>query len=119
MKARRESQEKDRAISALVQNDVRYRRYSIEEIEEANFISEKIGYIGKSADIVSRTYSIRASVNGKATYHNCGAYIKRKLDTIPFEEYVVKYLYCPEDKIVDDRGNPGRLDRHGFAGVAR
>ena len=35
MKARRESQEKDRAISALVQNDVRYRRYSIEEIEEA------------------------------------------------------------------------------------
>ncbi|KAL1216015.1 U-box domain-containing protein 52 [Cardamine amara subsp. amara] len=35
MKARRESQEKDRALSALVQNDVRYRRYSIEEIEEA------------------------------------------------------------------------------------
>ncbi|WZZ30503.1 hypothetical protein YC2023_013904 [Brassica napus] len=35
MKARRESQEKDRAISALMQNDVRYRRYSIEEIEEA------------------------------------------------------------------------------------
>ncbi|KAG2238350.1 hypothetical protein Bca4012_024343 [Brassica carinata] len=35
MKARRESQEKDRALNALVQNDVRYRRYSIEEIEEA------------------------------------------------------------------------------------
>ncbi|ESQ41172.1 hypothetical protein EUTSA_v10012830mg [Eutrema salsugineum] len=35
MKARRESQEKDRALSALVQNDVRYRKYSIEEIEEA------------------------------------------------------------------------------------
>ncbi|KAF8109049.1 hypothetical protein N665_0103s0005 [Sinapis alba] len=35
MKARRESQEKDRALSALVQNDVRYRRYSIEEIEES------------------------------------------------------------------------------------
>lgn len=73
----------------------------IKEIEESNFISEKIGYIGKSADIVSRTYSIRASVNGKTTYHNCGAYIKRKLDTIPFEEYVVKYMYCPEDKIVE------------------
>ncbi|WZZ91509.1 U-box domain-containing protein 51 isoform X2 [Brassica napus] len=35
MKARRESQEKDRALTALGQNDVRYRKYSIEEIEEA------------------------------------------------------------------------------------
>ena len=35
MKARRESQEKDRALNALVHNDVRYRKYSIEEIEEA------------------------------------------------------------------------------------
>ncbi|CAE6097320.1 unnamed protein product [Arabidopsis arenosa] len=35
MKARRESQEKDRALSALVQNDVRYRKYSIDEIEVA------------------------------------------------------------------------------------
>ncbi|XP_010453263.1 PREDICTED: U-box domain-containing protein 52-like isoform X1 [Camelina sativa] len=46
IKARRESQEKDRALSALVQNDVRYRRYSIEEIEEAtdNFANNrKIG----------------------------------------------------------------------------
>ncbi|KFK25460.1 hypothetical protein AALP_AA8G117900 [Arabis alpina] len=46
MKARRESQEKDRALNALVQNDVRYRRYSIEEIEEAtlNFANNrKIG----------------------------------------------------------------------------
>lgn len=73
----------------------------IEEIENDSFISEKIGYVGKSADIVTRTYSIRASVNGKTNYHNCGAYIKRKLDTIPFDEYVVKYLYCPEDKIAE------------------
>jgi hypothetical protein len=76
-------------------------RSDIDLIEESNFICNKIGYIGKSVDIVSRTYSIRASVNGKTTYHNCGAYIKRKLDTIPFEEYVVKYLYCPEDKVAE------------------
>ncbi|CAA7017221.1 unnamed protein product [Microthlaspi erraticum] len=35
MKARTESEDKDRAVSALAQNNVRYRRYTIEEIEEA------------------------------------------------------------------------------------
>ncbi|KAJ1423420.1 UspA [Sesbania bispinosa] len=35
MKARRESEEKDRVLTALAQNDYRYRKYTIEEIEEA------------------------------------------------------------------------------------
>ncbi|KAG6624431.1 U-box domain-containing protein 35-like isoform X1 [Carya illinoinensis] len=35
MKARREAEEKDRALSAMTHNDVRYRKYSIEEIEKA------------------------------------------------------------------------------------
>lgn len=35
MKARREAEEKNRALNALAQNDVRYRKYSIEELEEA------------------------------------------------------------------------------------
>ncbi|KAG8657215.1 U-box domain-containing protein 52 isoform X2 [Manihot esculenta] len=46
MKAKRESAEKDRALNALAHNDVRYRKYTIEEIEEAteNFSnSNKIG----------------------------------------------------------------------------
>ncbi|CAH8319750.1 unnamed protein product [Eruca vesicaria subsp. sativa] len=47
MKARRESQEKDRALNALVQNDVRYRRYSIEEIEEATDRFESNRLIGE------------------------------------------------------------------------
>lgn len=34
-KAKRESEEKNRALNALAQNDVRYRKYTIEEIEEA------------------------------------------------------------------------------------
>lgn len=34
-KAKRETEEKNRAINALAHNDVRYRRYTIEEIEEA------------------------------------------------------------------------------------
>ncbi|XP_061963829.1 U-box domain-containing protein 35-like [Populus nigra] len=35
MKAERETGEKNRALNALAHNDVRYRRYTIEEIEEA------------------------------------------------------------------------------------
>ncbi|KAI4316502.1 hypothetical protein L6164_024482 [Bauhinia variegata] len=35
MKAKREADEKDRAVTALVQSDVRYRKYTIEEIETA------------------------------------------------------------------------------------
>ncbi|KAG7556554.1 Protein kinase-like domain superfamily [Arabidopsis suecica] len=35
MKAISEEKDKDRAVSALAQNDVRYRKYTIEEIEEA------------------------------------------------------------------------------------
>lgn len=46
MKARSEEHDKDRAVSALAHNDVRYRKYTIEEIEEAteNFANHrKIG----------------------------------------------------------------------------
>jgi serine/threonine protein kinase len=35
MKAKKEAEEKDRALTALAHNDVRYRKYTIEEIEEA------------------------------------------------------------------------------------
>ncbi|KAK7410157.1 hypothetical protein VNO78_00705 [Psophocarpus tetragonolobus] len=35
MKAKMEAEEKERALSALVQNDKRYRKYTIQEIEEA------------------------------------------------------------------------------------
>ncbi|XP_027356925.1 U-box domain-containing protein 35-like [Abrus precatorius] len=35
MKAKKEAEEKDRALTALAQNDNRYRKYTIEEIEEA------------------------------------------------------------------------------------
>ncbi|XP_031250095.1 U-box domain-containing protein 51-like [Pistacia vera] len=46
MKAKREAEEKNRALNALAHNDTRYRRYNIEEIEQAtsNFAdSMKIG----------------------------------------------------------------------------
>ncbi|EEF31598.1 conserved hypothetical protein [Ricinus communis] len=46
MKALRESQEKKKALDALAHSDIRYRKYSIEEIEAATeFFSEsrKIG----------------------------------------------------------------------------
>lgn len=46
MKARREAEEKKRALTALAQNEVRYRKYTIEEIEEATEMfaaSNKIG----------------------------------------------------------------------------
>lgn len=43
MKARREAEEKKRALNALAQNDVRYRKYTIEEIEESTEkFSEKL-----------------------------------------------------------------------------
>lgn len=35
MKAKKEAEEKNRALSALAHNDVRYRKYTIEEIEQA------------------------------------------------------------------------------------
>ncbi|OMO86497.1 hypothetical protein COLO4_21096 [Corchorus olitorius] len=35
LKAKKESEEKNRALTALAHNDVRYRKYTIEEIEEA------------------------------------------------------------------------------------
>ncbi|CAK7352890.1 unnamed protein product [Dovyalis caffra] len=46
MKAEQETEEKNRALNALAHNDVRYRRYTIEEIEEATdkfASSNKIG----------------------------------------------------------------------------
>lgn len=46
MKAKRESEEKNRALNALAHNDVRYRKYAIEEIEEATdkfSLANKIG----------------------------------------------------------------------------
>jgi len=46
MKARAEAEEKERALSTLAQNDIRYRKYSIEEIEIATgkfSSSNKIG----------------------------------------------------------------------------
>ncbi|CAM8895185.1 unnamed protein product [Rhodiola kirilowii] len=46
MKARREAEEKNRALNVLAKNDVRYRKYSIEEIEQATdkfTDSKKIG----------------------------------------------------------------------------
>ncbi|XP_061350402.1 U-box domain-containing protein 34-like [Gastrolobium bilobum] len=46
MKAKREAEEKDRALTALAQNDKRYRKYTIEEIEHATqkfSPSKKIG----------------------------------------------------------------------------
>ncbi|XP_057959930.1 U-box domain-containing protein 35 isoform X2 [Malania oleifera] len=46
LKAKRETDEKNRALNALAQNDVRYRKYTIDEIEAAteNFVdSLKIG----------------------------------------------------------------------------
>ncbi|KAE8667070.1 U-box domain-containing protein 51-like isoform X2 [Hibiscus syriacus] len=46
LKAKKEADEKTRALSVLAKNDVRYRKYTIEEIEEAteNFVaSNKIG----------------------------------------------------------------------------
>ena len=35
MKAKQEAEEKNRALSALTHNDIRYRKYTIEEIEAA------------------------------------------------------------------------------------
>uniref|UniRef100_A0A7N0RDP2 RING-type E3 ubiquitin transferase n=1 Tax=Kalanchoe fedtschenkoi TaxID=63787 RepID=A0A7N0RDP2_KALFE len=46
MKARKEAEEKNRALNVLAQNDVRYRKYTIEEIEQATdkfSDSKKIG----------------------------------------------------------------------------
>lgn len=43
MKAMRESEEKKRALDALAHNDVRYRKYNIDEIEVAtDFFSDKL-----------------------------------------------------------------------------
>lgn len=35
LKAKKEAEEKDRALTALAKNDVRYRKYTIQEIEQA------------------------------------------------------------------------------------
>ncbi|CAB4124156.1 hypothetical protein UFOVP49_35 [uncultured Caudovirales phage] len=73
----------------------------LEEIDaQKHFLSSKIGYIGMSCDLVYRTYNIKATVTGKSNqvYHNCGLYIKNRINTIPIEEYHVKYLYCDVDR---------------------
>jgi hypothetical protein len=74
-----------------------------QEIEKSGYLSEKVGYIGMSNNIVSRTNSIRATVVSKknCVYHGLGTYIKNRLDTIPFEKYVVKYLYCSEENCLN------------------
>lgn len=47
MKAQREEQEKHRALNALAHNDVRYRKYAIEEIEEATEKFSQANKIGE------------------------------------------------------------------------
>jgi hypothetical protein len=71
-----------------------------DEIDRTNFISDKVGYIGKSGDVVSRTSNIRATVKSTATavYHGLGSYIKNRLDKTPFDNYVVKYLYTTKEQ---------------------
>jgi hypothetical protein len=74
-------------------------RNDIEEIDNNNFICSKVGYIGKSSDIVTRTSNIRATVkSSKQSYHNCGSYIKKRLDQISLDQYVVKYLYTKTEE---------------------
>jgi len=47
IKAKLESKEKVRALSALYQNDTRYSRYTIQEIEEATDTFSKTNKIGE------------------------------------------------------------------------
>ncbi|XP_065850876.1 U-box domain-containing protein 52 isoform X2 [Euphorbia lathyris] len=47
MKAKREAEEKHRALNALAHNDVRYRKYSIEEIEVATEKFSQVNKIGE------------------------------------------------------------------------
>ncbi|KAM1388329.1 hypothetical protein ACFX2I_016473 [Malus domestica] len=47
MKARKEAEEKNRALNALAHNDLRYRKYTIEEIEEATENFEPANKIGE------------------------------------------------------------------------
>jgi len=69
------------------------------DIDSSNYVNPKIGYVGKSCDIVTRTYNIRATVSSKKqSYHGCGTYIKNRLDKISFDNYCVKFLYCASDE---------------------
>ncbi|XP_068345633.1 U-box domain-containing protein 35-like isoform X2 [Pyrus communis] len=47
MKAKKEAEEKNRALNALAHNDLRYRKYTIEEIEEATENFEPANKIGE------------------------------------------------------------------------
>lgn len=63
----------------------------IDEIAD-NLVHEKVGYIGKSKDILTRTYSIRAP-NGD---HGAARYIRQ--NDLDRSEVKIRYLYTsPED----------------------
>lgn len=93
-------------------------RDDIADIEKSGYLSDKIGYVGMSTNIVSRTNSIRATVVSKknCVYHGLGTYIKNRLDKISFDQYVVKYLYCKEDDalVFENAFHSAMKDKFGY-----
>jgi len=67
----------------------------VEEISQ-ELIHEKIGYTGKSSDILGRTYNIRAPKGS----HGASRYI-RQLGLDRDTEVCIRYIYCPETKYTD------------------
>lgn len=61
----------------------------LDEIAD-NLVHEKIGYIGESKDILSRTYSIRAPSGD----HGVGRYIRQ--NDLDRSEVKIRYLYTSE-----------------------
>ena len=61
-----------------------------------NLVHAKIGYNGKSGDILSRTYDIRQPKGS----HGAGRYIRQN-DICKETEAVIRYVYCPLDEISD------------------
>ena len=62
----------------------------------SEFIHEKIGYTGKSFDVLSRTYSIRAPKGN----HGVSRYI-RQTSWIRENDVCVRYIYSSQEKLAD------------------
>ncbi|KAF5748337.1 U-box domain-containing protein 51-like isoform X3 [Tripterygium wilfordii] len=125
MKAKREEEEKNRALTALAKNDIRYRKYTIEEIEEATSKfsdSNKVGeggygpvYKGKldHTPVAIKVLRPDAAQGKKQFQQEVGA--TQVLSTIRHPNMVLLLGACPEyGCLVYEYMNRGSLEDRLF-----
>lgn len=79
----------------------------IDDIGE-NLVDPNIGYIGKSQNVLNRTYGVRAEKGD----HGAGRYIRQ--NDLSRDEVMIRYIYTPRDEITGLEDNIHDLMRENY-----